>query len=145
MKLAGYNVREIIRKHFDERMSMAVATYIIDKGWEYVRQITEEEIKEISGNAFMTDVFVQSLVRTAVRICRETNQIDDFMPFIINYLHVPNAATKSVEIYKNEVSDDNWESLMDKFNLDYEEDYEKIEMIELNANLLGYWPNKEEE
>lgn len=144
MKLAGDNVREIIRKHFDERMSMAVVTYIIDKGWEYVRQITEEEIKEISGNAFMTDVFVQSLVRTAVRICRETNQIDDFMPFIINHLHVPNAVTQSIEIYKSEVSDDDWERIMDRFNLDYEENYEDIQMIELNANLLGYWPNEQE-
>lgn len=142
--LAGDNVREIIRKHFDERMSMAVVTYIIDKGWEYVRQITEEEIKEISGNAFMTDVFLQSLVRTAVRVCRETNQIDDFMPFIINHLHVPNAATKSVCIYKNDVSDYNWELFTETFGLDYEENYEDIQMIELNANLVGYWPNEED-
>ena len=139
--LAGDNVREIIRKHFDERMAMAVVTYIIDKGWEYVKQITEEEIKEVTGNALMTDVFVQSLVRTALKSGKETNQIDDFLPYIINQLHVPKAPMKSVEIYKSDVSDYNWERLMDKFNLDYEEDFEKIEMIELNANLVGYWPN----
>lgn len=142
--LAGDNVREIIRKYFDERMAMAVVNYILDKGWENVSQITEEEIKEVPGNALMTDVFVQALVRTAVKICTKTNQFDDFLPYIINHLHVPKAATKSVEIYKSEVSDDDWERLLDKFNLDYEEDYEKIEMIELNANLVGYWPNEEE-
>lgn len=144
MKLAGDNVRDIIRKYFDERVAMTVVTYIIDKGWENVKEITEEEIKEVTGGALMSDTFVQALVRTAVKICRETNQIDDFLPFIINHLHVPNAATKSVEIYKSEVSDDDWERLIDKFNLDYEENYEQIEMIELNANLLGYWPNEDE-
>ena len=142
--LAGDNVREIIRKHFDERVAMTVVTYIIDKGWENVKQITEEEIKEVTGGAFMSDTFVQALIRTAVKICRETNQIDDFLPFIINHLHVPKAATKSVEIYKSDVSDYNWDRLLDKFGLDYEENPEKIEMIELNANLVGYWPNEEE-
>lgn len=142
--LAGDNVREIIRKHFDERISMTVVTYIIDKGWDYVSQITEEEIMKLTGNALMTDTFTQALVRTAVKICTECNLIDDFLPFIINQLHVPKAATKSIEIYKDDVSDYNWERLMDKFNLDYEEDFEKIEMIELNANLVGYWPNEKE-
>lgn len=144
MKLAGDNVRDIIRKYFDERVAMTVVTYIIDKGWENVKEITEEEIKEVTGGALMSDTFVQALVRTAVKICRETNQIDDFLPFIINYLHVPNASTQSIEIYKSDVTGYNWDRLMDKFNLDYEENYEQIEMIELNANLLGYWPNEDE-
>lgn len=142
--LAGDNVREIIRKHFDERMAMAVVTYIINTGWERVSKIKEEEIMKLIGDGFMTNEFVQALVRTAVKICKECNLIDDFLPFVINCLHVPKAATKSVEIYKSDVSDYNWERLLDKFNLDYEEDYEKIEMIELNANLVGYWPNEEE-
>ena len=142
--LAGDKVYDIIQKHFDARVSMTVVTYIIDKGWDFVSQITEEEILKIKGNALMTDVFTQALVRTAVKICTECNLIDDFLPFIINQLHVPKAATKSVEIYKDDVSDYNWEKLMDEFGLDYKEGYEKIEMIELNANLLGYWPNEQE-
>lgn len=140
--LAGDKVREIIRKHFDERMAMAVVNYILDKGWENVGQITEEEIKEVTGNALMTDVFVQALVRTAVKICTETNQFDDFLPYIINHLHVPKAATKRIGIYKDDVSDYNWERLMDKFGLDYEENPDAIEMIELNANLLGFYPEQ---
>jgi len=144
MKLAGDNVRDIIRKYFDEHVAMTVVTYIMDKGWENVKEITEEEIKEVTGSAFMSDAFVQALIRTAVKICNETNQIDDFLPYIINYLHVPNASTQSIEIYKSDVTGYNWNRLMDKFNLDYEENYEQIEMIELNANLLGYWPNEDE-
>ena len=142
--LAGDKVREIIRDNFDERIAMTVVTYIIDKGWDCVSEITEEEILEIKGNAFMTDTFTQALVRTAVKICKECNMIDEFLPFVINFLHVPNAATKSIEIYKDDVSEYNWERLLDKFNLDYEEEPEKIEMLELNANLLGFYPEQQE-
>ena len=143
--LAGDKVRKIIRDNFDERMAMTVVAYIIDKGWDFVSEITDEEILELSGNALMTDVFIQSLVRTSVKICKECNMVDDFLPFVVNFLYVPNAKTQSIEVYKEDVSEYNWERLLNKFNLDYEEEPEKIEMIELNANLLGYWPNEEDQ
>ena len=141
-EVAGDKVYDIIRRNFDARLSMTIVAYIIDTGWENISQITEEEILEVKGNALMTDTFTQAIVRTSVKICKECNLYDDFLPFIINQLHVPKAATKSIEIYKSDVSEYNWDRLLDKFGLDYEEEPEKIEMIELNANLLGFYPEQ---
>ena len=141
-EVAGDKVYDIIRRNFDARLSMTIVAYIIDTGWENISHITEEEILEVKGNALMTDTFTQAIVRTSVKICKECNLYDDFLPFIINQLHVPKAATKSIEIYKSDVSEYDWDRLLDKFGLDYEEEPEKIEMIELNANLLGFYPEQ---
>ena len=134
--MAGDKVKDIINKEYDARVAMTVITYIIDKGWNYVSQITEEEILEVKGNAFMTDEFVQALVRTAVKICKETSQIDDFLPYIINHLYVPNAKTGLLDFYKDETTDENWEMMMDVFDIDEEEYDKEITMITLNANVV---------
>ena len=133
---AGKKVRDIIGKEFDIRVEMAVVTYIMDKGWENVKQITEEEILEIKGNAFMTDRFIQALVRCAVRICNECDQIEEFLPFIVNYLFVPNAKMKEVKLYKNDMENYEWDSLFERFDLYDEEDADDIDMIVLNANVI---------
>lgn len=134
--MAGDKVKDIINKEYDARVAMTVITYIIDKGWNYVSQITEEEILEVKGNAFMTDEFVQALIRTAVKICKETSQIDDFLPYIINHLYVPNAKTGLLDFYKDETTDENWEMMMDVFDIDKEEYDKEITMITLNANVV---------
>lgn len=133
---AGDNVKEIINKDFDSRVAMMVVNYIIDNGWENVRQITEEEIEKIEGNSFMTAEFLQALVRTSARICKETNQIDDFLPFIVNYLYVPNASTRSLDFYKEESTDETWETIVDAFDIDEDEYDEGISVITVNANVV---------
>ena len=133
---AGEKVRDIIRKEFDSRMEMAVATYIIDKGWEHVKQITEEQIVEVKGNSFMTDRFVQALVRCAVKICNECNQIEEFLPFIVNYLYVPNAQMFELNFEKDDVSTYQWSQILRKSGLDMDEDEDDIDMIVLNANVI---------
>lgn len=140
---AGENVKRIIEKEFDSRVSMMVVSYIMDKGFENLKEITEEEILEVKGNALMTDRFVQSLVRTAVRIAKECNSIDEFLPYIINHLYVPNAEMKEIEIYKEETDEDLWERLMEELGLDYEEDADKIETIILNANVMETYSREE--
>lgn len=141
---AGYKVKEIIENEFDSRVAMMVVSYILDKGWSYTSSITEEEILTLEGNGLMTAEFIQALVRTSAKICKETSQIDDFLPYIINQLYVPNAPMKDIELYKDDVSDECWETLLEQFNLDIndEVDLENIEVIELNANLVG-WLSKE--
>lgn len=134
--IAGENVKRIIEKEFDCRASMMVVSYILDKGFENLKEITEEEILEFEGNALMTDRFVQSLVRAAVRIAKECNSIDEFLPYIVNHLYVPNAKMKEIELYKSEVPRREWNYLMDKLELDYEEDADNIETIVLNANVI---------
>ena len=133
---AGEKVRDIIRKEFDSRMEMAVVTHIVDKGWEHVKQITEEEILEVKGNAFMTDKFIQALVRCAVKICNECDVFADFVPFIVNYLFVPNAKMFEINLEKDDVSNYQWSQILRKSGLDMDEDEDDIDMIVLNANVI---------
>lgn len=49
---------------------MAVG-YLLDKGFTFVQQITDEEIDGLEGNGIMTENFVKDLVRTARDIARE--------------------------------------------------------------------------
>ena len=65
---------DIIMKEFDTRCTTMVISYILDKGAENVAKITDEQIAKLEGNPLMTQSFVQSLVRTARRICTECNQ-----------------------------------------------------------------------
>lgn len=134
---AGEKVRNIIREECDNRMEIAVVTYILDRGWDNVKKITKEQILRIDGNGFMTKEFCQALVRAAVRICTECEQIGEFLPFIVNYLYVPNAKMREIEIYKDEVRRDEWENLLEKFDLEYEEDIDDVDMLVLNANVIN--------
>lgn len=133
---AGDKVKEIIDKVFDSRMAMMVVAYIIDKGWDNVAQITEEEILKIPGNELMTEAFIQALIRTSAKICKETNMYDDFLPFIINHLYVPNAKTMVLDFYKEETTDENWEMIMDAFDIDEDEHGKEVTMVTVNANVV---------
>ena len=133
---AGEKVRDIIRKEFDSRMEMAVVTYILDNGWEDLKEFTEEDILKVEGNGLMTKEFCQALVRASVRICKECDTFDDFLPFIVNYLYVPNAKMKEIELSKYGLKDYEWEELLDKFDLYDEEDVNDIDLIVFNANVI---------
>ena len=141
---AGEKVRNIINEEFDGRMEIAVVTYILDKGFENLKEISEEEILKVKGNGLMTDRFCQTLVRAAVRICKECNEIDDFLPFIINYLYVPKARMKELEVYSSEMLPSQWEEFLDKFNVDYEEAGE-VDVVVLNANVIETFKAEREE
>lgn len=41
------------------------AGYLVDKGFEFVKQITDKDIEKLEGNGLMTEEFVKDLVRTA--------------------------------------------------------------------------------
>lgn len=133
---AGEKVRNIIRKEFDSRMEMAVVTYILDNGWEDLKEVTEEDILKVEGNGLMTKEFCQALVRASVRICKECDTFDDFLPFIVNYLYVDKAKMKEVELSKHGMKDYEWEELIEKFELEDEENIEDIDLIVLNANVI---------
>ena len=133
---AGEKVRDIIRKEFDSRMEMTVVTYIICSGWTKLEDATEDYINNVEGNGLMTKEFCQALARAAVRICKECNMFDDLLPFIVNYLYVPNAKMKEIGLNKNDIEPYEWEGLIEKFDLDDEEDIEDIDMIVLNANVI---------
>lgn len=130
-------VKQIIREEFDTRVAMMVVQYILDKGTENLQKITEEEILELEGNGLMTASFVQALVRCAVRICKECNMIDDFLPFIVTELYVPNAKSNTVTLYKEtfESYSDyySWENLLNELDMDCDEDVEDVVGVKLSA------------
>lgn len=130
-------VKKIIREEFDARVAMAVATYVIGKGTENLTEITEEMIEEVKGNAFMTDMFVQALVRAGVRISKECDVIDDFLPYIVTELYVPKAKTHDVAMYKeyfDSYSDYySWEELLKELDMDYDEDVDDVVGVELSV------------
>lgn len=133
---AGQKVRDIIRKECDSRMEIAIVTYILDKGYDVIKQITEEDINAMEGNGLMTKEFCQALVRAACRVVNECNQIEEFLPFIVNYLYVPNATMREIELTKNGMEDYEWDYMLEKFDLYDEEDAEDIDLIVLNANVI---------
>lgn len=140
-------VAKIIREEFDTRVSMMVVQYVLDKGTENLKEITEEEILKLEGNGLMTSNFVQALVRTGVRISKECNMIDDFLPFIVTELYVPKAKTNDVTLYKEyfESYSDyySWEELLKELDMDYEEDVEDIIGVKLSAVVIDkYYKNK---
>lgn len=53
--------------------TMTVA-YILDKGYEFLREITEEDISEVEGNGLMTQDFIQNLIRYAKNIVDVSEQ-----------------------------------------------------------------------
>ena len=65
---------DIIKKDFDARCTTMVISYILDKGAENVAKITHGQIAKLEGNPLMTQEFVQALVRTARKICKECSQ-----------------------------------------------------------------------
>ena len=133
---AGEKVREIINKEFDSRLGMAVISYILDKGFEKLKEITEEEILEIPSNGLMTAEFCQALVRCAVRICKECHYIDEFLPYIVKYLYVRNAEMRDVEIYQGQMSKCGWEHLMNELGVDFHENGNEVEAVLLKATVM---------
>ena len=133
---AGEKVRNIIRKEFDSRMEMAVVSHILCKGWYTLENTTEEDILKVKGNGLMTKEFCQALVRASVRICKECDTFDDFLPFIVNYLYVDKAKMKEIELSKHGMKDYEWDHLLEEFDLYDEEDVDDIDMLVLNANVI---------
>ena len=134
--IAGEKVCKIINEEFDGRVAMTVVSYILENGFDTLRRLTEEDILEVKGNALMKDRFCQALVRTAVRICNECDEIDEFLPFIVNHLYVPNAKMKEVTLYQDEMTRYRWEEFVDGLDIEYEESADEIEMVVVNANVI---------
>ena len=75
-------VYEIIRKNFDTRCENMVLTYIMSKGIELCKAISEEDIASLKGNGLMTDDFVKAIVRTSNIVAKECSQ-EEIIEFIL--------------------------------------------------------------
>lgn len=85
----------------------------------------------------MTDEFVQTMVRTARRICIECDLQEDIYPFIINHMYVHAAPTKEITVYQDELTKWRWERFVDDLDVDYEENADEILSVTLNTNVIG--------
>ena len=120
-------IGKIIEEEFDSRMGNAVISYIMDKGIENVKEITDEEIKKIEGNGLMTAEFLQSLVRCARQICIECEWIE-LIEFIRLYLWcIP--TVHDVYLYKEDFIEESFAELLDNLNLDESEIGEEIKLF----------------
>lgn len=117
MKWHETKIGNIIEEEFDFRMGNAVISYIMDKGIENVKEITDEEIKNLEGNGLMTQNFVQSLVKCARRICNECEWIE-LIEFIRLHLWCT-PIVHNVYLYKEDFTNESFSELL--YNLDLDE------------------------
>ena len=130
-------IGKIIDKEFDSRAGNMVFAYLMDKGIENIREITDEQIEKMEGNGLMTQRFVQSLVRCARRICNECEWIE-----IIEFIRLHLWCTPKVHdvyLYKEDFTEETFTELLD--NLDLEKD-EVISGIKLFAVVDEEWTRK---
>ena len=119
MRYHETKIGRIIEEEFDSRVGNAVFSYIMDKGIEFIKQITDEDIAEIKGNGLMTDDFSQSLVRCARRICNECEWIE-----IIEFIRLHLWCTPTVHdvyLYREDFTDESFAELLDSLDLDNDE------------------------
>lgn len=127
-------IGKIIDEEFDSRAGNMVFAYLMDKGIENIREITDEQIEKIEGNGLMTQRFVQSLVRCTRRICNECEWIE-----IIEFIRLHLWCTPKVHdvyLYREDYTEETFADLLD--HLDLEEDEVESE-IKLFAIVDGEW------
>lgn len=57
-------INKVKREQRMEVFAMSV-TYLLDKGYDFCKRLTDKDISEAEGNGFMTREFCQCIIRTA--------------------------------------------------------------------------------
>lgn len=120
-------IENIIEEEFYLIMGNVVISYIMDKGIENVKEITDEQISKLEGNGLMTQDFVQSLVRCARRICNECEWIE-LIEFIRLHLWCP-PIVHDVYLYKEDFTEESFVELLDDLDLDESEVGNEIKLF----------------
>ena len=119
MRYYETKIGRIIEEEFDSRVGNAVFSYIMDKGIEFIKQITDEDIAGIKGNGLMIDDFSQPLVRCARRICIECEWIE-MIEFIRLHLWCT-PTVHDVYLYREDFTEESFAELLDNLDLDDDE------------------------
>lgn len=127
MKCYETKIGNIIEEEFDLRMGNGVISYIMDKGIENVKEITDEQISKLEGNRLMTQYFVQSLVRCARRICNEC-EWSELIEFIRLHLCC-GPIVHDVYLYKEDFTEESFVELLDDLDLDESEVGNEIKLF----------------
>lgn len=132
-------IGKIIEEEFDSRVGVAVFSYIMEKGIEFIKQITDEDIEEIDGNGICSAELNQSLVRCARRICTECKWIE-----IVEFIRLHLWCTPTVHdvyLYREDYAEETFAELLDSLNL---EDDDVESGIKLFAVVDEEWLKKED-
>lgn len=125
-------IGKIIEEEFDSRVGNAIVSYIMDKGMENIKEITDEQIKKLEGNGLMTQEFVQSLVRCARRICRECEWIE-----LIEFIRLHLWCTPTVHdvyLYREDYTEETFSELLNSLDLDESEVENEIRLFAVIDN-----------
>lgn len=110
------NAERIIARESDVRVQNMVYMYILDKGIQFCKEITDEDISEIEGNGLMTADFVQSLVRAARAVSTEC-KLDEIMNEIFELQFYTKA--NRITIWRDDfASDENFEEIQAQADCD---------------------------
>ena len=138
MKHYDTKIGKIIEEEFIPVMGNAVISYIMDKGIENVKEITDEQIEKLKGSGLMTQDFVQSLVRCARRICNECEWIE-----LIEFIRLHLWCTPIVHdmcLYKKDFTDESFAKLLNNLDLDENEVGEEIKLFAVvDQDCLKEW------
>lgn len=124
MKYYETKIGKIIEQEFDSRAENAVFSYIMDKGIDLIKKITDEDIDGIKGNGLCTIDFSQSLVRCARRICIDCKQKEIF-EYIRLFLHCA-PTVHEVQLYREDFEEWEFEEILQLLDLDDEDVGEEL-------------------
>jgi hypothetical protein len=119
MKYYETKIGKIIEQEFDTRIESVVFIYIMDKGIERIKRITDEDIAGIEGDGLCTAAFNQNLVRCARHICTECEWVE-----IIEYIRLflfCAPIVHEVSLYREDFSKDSFAELLHDLYLDDKE------------------------
>lgn len=126
MKYYETKIGKIIEQEFDSRVENAVFSYIMDKGIERIKRITDEDIAGIEGNGLFSAEFSQSIVRCARRICTECEWIE-IIEHIRLFLHCT-PTVHEVSLYREDFSMEGFTELLWNLDLDDKEVGNEIQL-----------------
>lgn len=102
-KYTDTKIGKIINEHFDIRLETALFYYILDKGIEVLKQITDEDIENVEGDAFVAKEVYQAMMKCAREITIECTQQE-----IIEYIRLFLSCkpyVETLEIYADDYKD----------------------------------------
>ena len=120
-------IGKIIEKEFDSRTEMMALTYIMDKGIDNIKNITEEKIMEIKGNGLMGQNFCQALVRCTVKIANECTPME-IMEYIRLHAHFA-PYPEETTFFKDDFDNHHWQVMCDILNDEPETEFIKALVI----------------
>ena len=129
-------IGKIVDKNFDARMTNAVIAYIVDNGWNNVKDITDEQILNLEAQGLMTKEFAQALVKTAREICQTCSMWEDLMPYIRCHIGINGYQTQEIRLEKEDYTESEWDNLI--YQLDIDDDIDRIDGFMIVTDEIVY-------